>query len=209
MPEPTTKVLLSGGIGSGKSTLARFLNRLGAEVIDADEIGHVVLENEAHDPVLKAWPDVATSDGNIDRSKLAAIVFDDPAQLDRLEQITHPAIASRLLEAVESTSAALVIVELPVDRPLLGEEWVKVAVVGAPRESRVEWLIARGMAAHDVRARMTSQPSDEEWTVWAEVVVVNDGTPADLERAAERLVDLIDGGILSQGPHPIVVTGAS
>ena len=79
---PPVRLVISGGIGSGKSTVAARLRELGAAVIEADVIGHEVLEvgGAAHDAVAQRWPTVVT-DGLIDRSALAEIVFADMAQL--------------------------------------------------------------------------------------------------------------------------------
>ncbi len=84
---------LTGGIGSGKSTVSQFLSELGANVLDADKVGH-----QCYQPGTEAWKDVVDAfgeeivapDGSIDRKKLGAIVFGDPEALIRLNQIMHP-----------------------------------------------------------------------------------------------------------------------
>ena len=83
------RVVLCGGIGSGKSTVGTLLAARGAFVIDADEVGHRVLEpgGRAFDPVAGRWPSVVV-DNAIDRGALGRIVFDDAAQLAELEAIT-------------------------------------------------------------------------------------------------------------------------
>ncbi|MCJ7743038.1 MAG: dephospho-CoA kinase, partial [Dehalococcoidales bacterium] len=89
-----TKVIgLTGGIGSGKSTVSQYLKELGAVIIDADKVGH-----EAFEPGTEAWReavatfgrDIVTPNGEIDRKKLGAIVFDSPPALMQLNRIMHP-----------------------------------------------------------------------------------------------------------------------
>ena len=89
-----------GGIASGKSFVTSHLESLGAVVLDADRIGHAVLAtDQVIDAIRDQWGDkVISRNGTVDRSALAAIVFDpeQPGQLEKLEEITHPLIAERL-----------------------------------------------------------------------------------------------------------------
>ena len=88
-------ISLTGGIGSGKSTVSAILKELGAVVIDADKVGHEVI-----DPGTPGWQevvatfgrDILTPQGTIDRKKLAQIVFNNPEALQKLNQIVHPKI---------------------------------------------------------------------------------------------------------------------
>ena len=95
--ETPLRVIVSGGIGSGKTTVLRLLERLGAVVVEADRIGHEVLEpgGASYDAVATRWPSVVV-EGRIERSLLAAIVFSDLEQLALLESLTHPAIRDEI-----------------------------------------------------------------------------------------------------------------
>jgi dephospho-CoA kinase len=183
-----------GGIGSGKSTLAELLGRLGATVIEADRIGHTILQPEgpAAAAVGRRWPDVLV-DGVIDRSALAAIVFSDADQLVELEEITHPLIAEEIERLATAAGERPVVVELPLVRRILGDGWIWV-LVEAPAELRMERAVGRGATAEDVAARMTAQPRDEDWHAGADWVVPNVGTVSDLATAAAELWSDI-------GPH--------
>jgi len=190
-----TRVLLSGGIGAGKSAAADILAARGIPVIHADMIGHAVLEpeGEAFHAVSAWWPEIVV-DERIDRSKLAAIVFDDPQALAQLESMTHPAIAARILNLVAAEAEAeLVVVELPLLLPVLGEGWTRV-VVDAPLQSRKERLAVRGMAERDIEARLAAQPSAGEWTAAADFVIHNSETLEDLEAEVDRLLDWLRAG---------------
>ena len=94
-----------GGIASGKSVVTDRLQALGAVVLDADRIGHSVLrEPSVTQAIRKRWGnEVFTPDDEVDRGKLAAIVFDpdQPDQLKHLEEITHPLIRKRLQQAID------------------------------------------------------------------------------------------------------------
>ncbi|NNL13097.1 MAG: dephospho-CoA kinase [Acidimicrobiia bacterium] len=184
------RVVLSGGIGAGKSAVARSIEARGIPVIHADTIGHAVLEpeGEAFHAVSAWWPEILL-DGHIDRSRLAQIVFEDPQALRQLESMTHPAIAARILNLVAAEEAAdLVVVELPLLLPILGDGWTRV-VVDAPLETRKQRLVARGMDEVDIEARMAAQPSPQEWTDAAEFVIGNGGSLEDLETEVDRLLE--------------------
>ncbi|HEX5814801.1 MAG TPA: dephospho-CoA kinase, partial [Methylomirabilota bacterium] len=90
---------LTGGIATGKSTVADTLRRLGAEVIDADQLAREVVApgEPALAEIVREFGDVLQPDGTLDRKKLGAIVFGDTPRRKRLEAITHPAIRERFL----------------------------------------------------------------------------------------------------------------
>lgn len=185
------RLVVSGGIGSGKSTVLRVLEDLGLKVIQADRVGHSVLEpgGGAFESVVSTWPEVVQA-GRIDRGKLATIVFEDVGQLRKLESITHPQIAAEIQRQVDSLSCRDIAVELPLTSDLLGDAWIRV-VVDAPVETRRQRAIGRGLSNHDVSRRMSAQPSRDEWLRGADVVLDNSGSISDLEtRVAALLVRL-------------------
>ena len=184
-------IALLGGIGSGKSSVGQLLAGLGAEVIDADAIGHEVLLGPARDAVGREWPSTLVN-GHIDRRRLAAIVFSDQGQLNRLESITHPHIRSRISDLADESTADIVVVELPVLGDMLEGRWMRV-VVDAPDDVRIERLIGRGMTRRDVLARMKSQPSRVAWLAAADFVVDNGGDPLQLPEQVSNLLMMIDG----------------
>jgi dephospho-CoA kinase len=105
----TVRIGITGPIGCGKSTVAGWLGRLGATVVDADEVARAVVEpgEPALDDVLAAFgPEVRNPDGGLDRAALGRRVFEDPAALRRLEAIVHPAVRQRILDAVGTAQAA-------------------------------------------------------------------------------------------------------
>lgn len=186
---------LTGGIGSGKSTFAALLAERGAEVIDADELGRAALE-----PGRPAWNQVIETFGDdirvaggmdIDRKRLAQIVFNDPPKLAALNAIVHPEILRGIADTLDSLRGtdeivvldAALVVELGLDTGCNA----LIVVIARPK-SRREWLVhQRGMRIEDVEARMSAQASEEELLAKADIVVRNDGTLGDLEKEAQRV----------------------
>lgn len=179
---------LTGGIGSGKSTVARMLGERGAVIVDADVVSREVVAPDGlvHEAVVERFgPSVVASDGTIDRSALARVVFGDEAARQDLNQIVHPAVTEVMLERVAAAGAAdpdaVVVLEIPLlaeggqDRyPVDG-----VIVVDVPVEVAIARLVAgRGFSAEAARARAAAQATREDRRAIADLVLDNS---ADLE----------------------------
>ena len=186
---------LTGGIGSGKSTFAALLAEHGAQIIDADHLGR-----EALRPGEPAWHSVVDNFGDeilsagtmeIDRKRLAEVVFADPNKLAALNAITHPVIAAGIADELERLSQTDTIVVL--DAALLVELGLDKAmgalvVVDAEEETRKKRLqSSRRMELTDIEARIAAQASSEELIDRADIVVRNDGTLESLAREADRV----------------------
>ena len=178
------RVLLGGGIGCGKSLAGRRFAALGALVVDADKLGHAVIDpdGEAHELVSRRWPSVVTDSG-IDRAALGQIVFGDRVQLRELEAMTHPAIVRRI--AVIAGERCDLVVEIPLIRDIPGD-WTAVYVDTDP-DRCIRRAVDRGLDEASVRRRMDNQPGRWEWLAWADRILENNGTPAEL---AERVDEL-------------------
>lgn len=176
---------LTGGIGSGKSTVARMFADLGATVIDADAIAKEVLEpgQLGYEAIVNRFGDeILDSSGNIDRTILAAKVFNNSAKLKELEDIVHPEVASRVNEIRESLTAGITVIY---DTPLLVEkelqhQFDRVVVVLAPELLRTQRLLDRGLGERDIAARMSNQATDERRREVANYVIDNSGNLAQL-----------------------------
>jgi len=186
---------LTGGIGSGKSAVAGLLAEHGARVIDADAVAREVVARESvglADVVDEFGPDILGVDGELDRARVAEIVFTDPRARERLNAIVHPLVAARIEAMLDENSQGGVVVY---DVPLLVEASVQdrhefdlILVIEAPEELRIKRLVRdRGLTEEQVRARISSQASDEQRRAVADVVLVNDGSPGDLSAAIDRL----------------------
>lgn len=186
---------LTGGIGAGKSTLASLLAERGAQVIDADQLGR-----EAVHPGQRAWHSVVDQFGDeilvpgtmeVDRKRLAAIVFADPKKLAALNAIVHPVIVKGIadrLELLRGTDAVVILdAALIVELGLASSLDVVVVVLSNQDERRERLLRSRGMSYEESGARMTNQASEEDLTKKADIVVRNDGSLEDLASEADRV----------------------
>ncbi|MGH3902003.1 MAG: dephospho-CoA kinase [Pseudonocardiaceae bacterium] len=197
------KVALTGGIGSGKSTVVARLAQRGAWIVDSDRIARDVVAPGTEGlraVVAEFGVEVCTEDGGLDRSALAARVFDDADARGRLNAIVHPLVAARSAELVETAPLDAVVVQ---DVPLLVEARLAagfplVVVVHADTEVRVSRLVEqRGMAESDAAARIAAQTTDQQRRAAADVWLDNsgsrDGTLAAVDRLwTQRLVPFED-----------------
>ncbi len=182
---PGPRIVIGGGIGAGKGVVANHLAGKGVTVIEADRVGHGVLEpgGAAYAAVAQRWPTVVV-DGHIDRARLAAIVFADADDLTELEAVTHPAIIEQIGALVEESDGP-VAVEVPV-MLALPNGWIHL-FVDAAEERRVSRAVQRGGDEADVRRRAANQADREEWLAWADYVVVNEGSIDDLRAQVDEL----------------------
>ena len=187
---------LTGNIGSGKSLASKILASFGAAVIDADRVGHQVLQPDgaAYQTVLDAFgPRFLAEDGSIRRRELGAYVFAEGNEvaLQRLNQLTHPAICEeirRLLAAYRNEGKRFIVIEAAIlfDSAILAlteENWLIVA----PRELLLARVAARdhcGRAAAE--RRLASQRTLEDLEKLADRVFVNDGDPKHLEEQLKK-----------------------
>jgi len=180
---------LTGGIGCGKSTVAKILAELGAEVINADLVGHEVYRpgTPGFDQVTAAFGrDIVGADGAVDRKKLGAVVFGNAPALARLNGIVHPLIFDAIRKRIDARRAEgsrkPIVVEAAVMieanwMPLVDEVWV---VTAAPSAVVARVQAERRLPAAQIEARVKAQISDEERRRHAAVVIENTGTLEEL-----------------------------
>lgn len=183
---------LTGNIASGKSSVARRLAGYGAQVIDADLVAHELMR-----PGLPAWRavvdafgrDIVGPDSAIDRAHLRGIVFADRAALARLNAAVHPHVHAELLRRIAA---------LPPERVAVIEA-VAVVEAGTHRELDALWLVlsspehqierlvrGRGLSRQDAAFRVAAQPPAEPKIALADVVLRNEGSLEELERATDE-----------------------
>lgn len=186
---------LTGGIGTGKSTVARVLEEEGAVILSADLLGHEVYlpGKPAYDEIIEAFGlEVVAEDGTIDRKKLGPMVFSDPANLAKLNAITHPRMKEMMRErlaeiARQGTAYAVLEAALLFDAgwdDLTDEVWVTVV----PAKVAAERTAARsGIPAEQVLERIQkAQMETDERVRRSDVVIDTSGTIEEtMERARE------------------------
>ncbi len=160
---------LTGGIGCGKSTVAAMMREMGCIVIEADLLAHKLIEpgQPAYDEVLREFgPGVRSAGGRIDRRKLAAIVFADPAKLKLLNAIVHPrvieAVDRQLAELGRTQPQAVAVVEAALlIESSYHERLDRLVVVWCEPEQQIERLVnrstGRGLTREEALRRINAQ----------------------------------------------------
>jgi len=186
---------LTGGIGAGKSSVARILQSLGAAVIDSDRIAHEELSDLEVIATLRAWwgDEVCPSSDGVDRKALATIVFNDPAELDRLEKLLYPRIHRRREQLVAGYQADPAVRAIVLDAPKLyeaglGDYCDAVIFVEADWSVRVRRVAAsRGWTEDELRRRENLQNLLDTKRANADHVVINHANLDQLRTEVERV----------------------
>ncbi|MEJ6760860.1 MAG: dephospho-CoA kinase [Candidatus Planktophila sp.] len=184
-------VALTGGIGAGKSVVAQNFALLGALVIDADQLARKAIErgSDGFAEVLLRFGDDIIRSGDIDRQKLAEIVFSDEKARKDLEAIVHPRVQAIFTEALADLgSDEILIYEIP----LLAETQSKgkfdyVITVESNIELRKSRLLKKGLSMSQIEKRMSVQATEVDRESLADTVIHNDGDEDSLLRQVENL----------------------
>jgi len=184
-------VALTGGIGAGKSTVAQNFAELGALVIDADQLARIAIERGSNgfaEVILRFGEDLILN-GDIDRKKLAEVIFSDDEARRDLEAIIHPRVQAMFAEAVADLDHDdILIYEIPLlAETNAAEKFDYVITVEADLELRKERLLKRGLYISQIEKRMAAQASEESRTALADTVIRNDGDEDSLLRQVENL----------------------
>jgi dephospho-CoA kinase len=184
---------LTGGIGSGKSAAADEFGRLGATVVDTDAIAHELTApgGAALSEVVRAFgAEFLDAAGAMDRARMRALVFNDPAQKKRLESILHPLIRSESQRRIASAAGPYVVhvVPLLVESQGYRERVSRVLVVDCPEAVQIARVRQRsGLAEDEVRRIIASQIKRETRRAAADDVIDNSGTIAALQQQVRDL----------------------
>ncbi len=188
------RVGLTGGLGSGKSTVMAHLKELGAAVFDADAfVRDLYLPGRRGAEAARELfgEKVLDPAGNVARSRIAALVFADPAKRHLLESRVHPLVREeieRRLRQAERSGARVAVVEASQLLEAKSESRCdRVLLVVAPEEERLRRWEAKGGDAEDARRRMAAQIPAEQAAARADDLLVNDGTLAELKKKVEAL----------------------
>lgn len=185
---------ITGGIGSGKSTASQMLGELGAEVIDADRVGHRIYlpDTPAWREIVAAFGEsILAADRSIDRTRLGPMVFSNPDALRQLNAITHGKMFAYIQGQIDymrqKQATRVVVVEAAILleagwRALVDQLWVVV--------TDVDVAIARlkaykNFTEDQARARIAAQLSNEERVVQAHKVIWNNTDLTALRQAVE------------------------
>ncbi|MDP9354073.1 MAG: dephospho-CoA kinase [Chloroflexota bacterium] len=187
---------VTGNIACGKSTVLQILAERGAETLDADAVYHDLIAPGA--PLSEALrsrygSDIFAPDGTIDRRALGALVFADPAALEELDALTHPAVVAEVQRLIEASDAQVMVVDaVKLVESGLADACDTLWLVTCEPDQQVERLMHRnGLSREEAKRRVALQPSVEAKRALAGAIINNSGTIAETRRqvaeAWERL----------------------
>jgi dephospho-CoA kinase len=169
---------ITGGTGCGKTTALEAIRALGGLVLDCDAIYHKLLETDA--ALLQAIEDRfpgVVEEGVLQRKKLGAIVFSDPAALLDLNRITHRAVEAQVLAQLADAPKLAAIDAIALFESGLNRLCDRTVAVTAPEDTRIARLIARdGISEEYAAARIAAQPPQSYFREKCDFTLVNDCT---------------------------------
>ena len=195
-----TIIGLTGSFASGKTEAAKIFERLGAEVFDADKTAKGVIERgkPTYNALVKLFgEEYLKKDGSVDRKKLAGHVFTHPADLKKLNILTHPAVIFECLKFIRKfrQRKGMGVLDIPLlfESKMQGLADVTVVVKAAPKTilSRCE---KKGISRDRARNILASQWPVEKKARLADFVIRNDGSLEQLENEVKKILQLIKKG---------------
>jgi len=191
-PERSGKIVigLTGGFGVGKSTVAHLFEELGAFVVDSDKLAHEALlkESPVNEKVVDLFKEARTAGGEVDRKKIAEIIFQEPERRKKLEAIIHPYVFERIAEEVGEAEEEIVILEIPLLFETGFEPFChKTLLVKANPDVVAKRLEEKGFSHKEVLARRKAQMSEEEKLKRADIVIDNSGTFQKTREEVEKI----------------------
>jgi len=188
------KIGLTGGIASGKSIVANLFSSLGVLVIDADKISHhLTTKNKpAFKKILEHFgEDILGNDGELDRKKLRAIIFNNKILKNDLEHIIHPKVSEAINKEIQESYDPYVIIMVPLLIETGYSKFVnRILVVDCTLDTQIKRLIKRDHETFESAERIISQQIGQKHRIkMAHDVIDNDMdiTIEDLENRVEEL----------------------
>lgn len=183
---------LTGGIGSGKTLATDHFARLGINIVDADVASRIIVEPgrpALHEIAKRFGADVLHADGTLNRARLRAIVFADPAARKALEHITHPRIAEEIARQLAASTSPYTILVSPLLFESSQHRFAQRTVLIDAHEAQQRQRAAKrdGVSEEQIEAIMAVQMSRAERRQRADDVLLNDGNIEHLQAAVEAL----------------------
>lgn len=185
------KIAITGTIGAGKSQVSKYLKRKGYPVYDADTLVHTYYEykGKLYDAIIDLLGNqILNDDETIDRSKVAAIVFENETLLNSLETLVFPTVSEHM-KSIYAEQEGLVFFEVPMlFEAQLEKDFDKIVMINAPQSLRYTRLIDRGMRLEDIHKRV-SRHADEKFKIeHSDYLVINDDNIDSLHIKIDELL---------------------
>ncbi len=186
---------ITGGSGSGKSQVCKLLASMGAEIIDADEIGHEITSREdvLREITVEFGSGVINADGTLNRRALGSIVFNSKKALETLNIITHKKIFDEIEKRLSESRAEVV----AIDAAVLKTTKIKnlcdfIIAVVAPMNMRLSRIMQRdSLSEEQAKTRIAAQMSDAEYAHGVDFVILNGGNVENLNRRVIEIFETI------------------
>ncbi len=182
---------ITGGIGTGKTTAAKFFHKNGIPVIDADRIGHQILQQEeVKEKILSAFGKDIISENQINRQGLGKIVFQNQDKLKKLNDIVHPILIKTILHSIESLNETIIIIDaaLLLDWNL-DEICTYVILITTKKSIQIKRLMTyKKLSNKDAISRISSQ---KKLSGKIDFIIENNSTLSEFQERLENTWDLI------------------
>lgn len=185
------KIGITGGIGSGKSTVCNILKNLGVPVFSSDDVGKFLLNNDDYlkTQIKKIFDrDMYTSTGRLDRERMAKLVFNNPDELEKLNELVHPKVKAEFDSWCKKNDKRPYVVK---EAAILFEtglyrEFNKMVTVFCSKEERIRRIMKRDNTTKgQIEKRMIQQMTDDERNKLADYILINDGVEDLLPQVME------------------------
>ncbi len=182
---------LTGNIGCGKSATAGIFEEMGAYVIEADRVGHLILKREeVKEELVELFGEsILDKEGKVSRKKLRGVVFKDKSKLKKLNSILHPLIGQVVKEKIKSSPKKVVVVEAALIFEAGWESLMnKIVVVNCSKDKQIERIIKdTSLTKDEIEAVMRAQLPSSEKIFRADFVLENEGDLTHLRKDVEKL----------------------
>ncbi len=189
---------ITGGIGCGKSEVLKYLESLGAYIVEADKLAHTLMkkgENVYKRIIDEFGNDILAENGEIDRQCFGEIVFNDESALDKLNSIVHPAVKEYILNDIDNKNADGNVDYYVIEAALLIQDGYRdicdeIWYIYADKDTRLSRLVkGRGGDATKYESVMYNQETDDFYKVNSNVVIDNNGDFAVTQTALKVMLN--------------------
>lgn len=191
--KPSYAIAITGGIATGKSTFCSLLRLFGYEIIDADKIAHIKLQESAN-KIAELFGSDYVNNGIVDKKRLGSLVFSNKEAKKSLEELLHPKIRKEIFNYCCELDKKYIpyFVDIPLFFETKAYEIKPVVLVYAPKELQIKRIVKRdNLSYEDALKRIENQIDIEQKKELADYVVDNSSNLANLEKEAQKLIDWI------------------